>query len=149
MAMTFSRANRTLTNDSFRLSAVGLVIIMAVLAAWGAWFMLARVPLYQVSTDAQVTRDEVIARFTPEQFARLRAGQSATVEFNGQSIDAQVMETASPTQNRMAPNTARLALYVGAPRMAALAKTTPTRVQVEVEVLAPYELAMRASGQMQ
>ena len=143
MSITFSRANRAITNDSFRPSLVGLVITIFVLAAWGAWFAFARVPLYTISVDAQQTREGVIAKFAPDQIARIRAGQSATVTFGAQTLDAQVMELANFAQNRMTPNTVRLAVYASTPLTDA-----PTRVQIEITQVAPLEYILKNIGTM-
>ena len=141
MSITFSRANRAITNDSFHPSLVGLVITILVLAAWGVWFVFARVPLYTVSAEAQQMREGVIAKFAPEQIARIRAGQSATVTFGAQTLDAQVMELANFAQNRMTPNTVRLAVYASAPLTDA-----PTRVQIEIDRVGPLEYILKNIG---
>ncbi len=141
MSITFSRANRAITNDSFRPSLVGLGLTVLVLAAWGAWFVFARVPLYTVSAETQQTREGVIAKFAPEQIARIRAGQSASVTFGAQTYDAQVMEIANFAQNRMTPNTVRLAVYASAPLTDA-----PTRAQIEIERVGPLEYILKNIG---
>lgn len=141
MSISFSRANRALINDSFRPSVVGLGIAMLVLVAWGVWFAFARVPLYTVSADAQPTREGVLAKFTPEQLARIRAGQAATVTFGAQTFEAQVMELANFAQNRMESNTVRLAVYASE-----LPANAPTRVQIEIDRVGPLEYILKNVG---
>ena len=141
MSISFSRANRAITNDSFRPSLAGLLIAIFVLGAWGAWFLLARVPLYTLSAEVQQTRAGFIAKFTPEQMARIRAGQDATIAFGEQNIAAQVMELANFAQNRMDPNTVRFAAYSNA-----LPDGSPTRVQIEIERVAPLEYILKNLG---
>ena len=141
MSISFSRANRAITNDSFRPSLAGLLLAIVVLVAWSAWFLLARVPLYTLSAEVQQTRAGFIAKFTPEQMARIRAGQDATITFGEQNISAQVMELANFAQNRMDANTVRLAAYSNA-----LPDGSPTRVQIEIERVAPLEYILKNLG---
>src|SRR5262245_38429060 len=54
MAIPFARSMRSLDADSFRFSGVVLAIAGVLLAAWGAWFFLARVSLYELSESARV-----------------------------------------------------------------------------------------------
>src|SRR5688500_6078779 len=54
MAIPFARSMRSLEADSFRFSGVMLSIAAVLLAAWCAWFFLAKVALYEVSESARV-----------------------------------------------------------------------------------------------
>jgi hypothetical protein len=46
---------RSLEADSFRPSWLSLLLIVAILGSWLAWFFLARITLYEVSEAAQLT----------------------------------------------------------------------------------------------
>jgi membrane fusion protein (multidrug efflux system) len=54
MALTFSRSLRSLEADSFRRSLLAIGVAIALLAAWAGWFTFARVPVYEISTEARV-----------------------------------------------------------------------------------------------
>ena len=59
---TFGRTIRALAADSVRPSAIGLGTISLVLGAWIAWFVVARVPLYEVTETGRI---EVAAAVQP------------------------------------------------------------------------------------
>ncbi|HZQ06092.1 MAG TPA: hypothetical protein VFD70_05890 [Anaerolineae bacterium] len=141
MSLSFSRSTRTLTNDTFRPSLVGSVIALLVLGVWGSWFALARAPVYEVSAEAQVTRDgQVIARFADNAFARIRPGQTAVLidSASGEPRRAEVMEIANRSQNRMEPNTVRLYVYGTNPMT-----QPPKQVQVQVAEESPLLALVR------
>ena len=54
MHPTFGRTAAALAADRSRAAAVSLALAVAVLAAWGAWLVFARVPLYEVSASARL-----------------------------------------------------------------------------------------------
>jgi len=143
MSISFSRSTRALNNDTFRPSLLGSIITIIVLTVWGVWFVFARVPLYEITTQAQIAHGEIIAKFTPEQITRLRAGQEATVNVQAttnapaQVFRAEVMEVANRAQNRMEPNTVRLAIVANEPLQEA------SQVQVQVEEVSPLLFVLR------
>lgn len=57
-APTFSRYMRSLGADNQRRTLLGLVVAFAVLGAWGAWLFLARVTLYEVTTEARLEDEQ-------------------------------------------------------------------------------------------
>jgi multidrug resistance efflux pump len=50
----FSTTQRTLDADGFRHTTLGLLLVVGLLAAWGAWFIGAQVALYAVSETARL-----------------------------------------------------------------------------------------------
>jgi multidrug resistance efflux pump len=50
----FSTAQRTLEADGFRGTALGVLLVVGLLGAWGAWFIGAQVALYAVSETARL-----------------------------------------------------------------------------------------------
>ena len=50
----FSTAQRTLEADGFRGTMLGLLLVVGLLGAWGAWFIGAQVALYAVSETARL-----------------------------------------------------------------------------------------------
>lgn len=146
MALSFSRTTRTLTNDTFRPSLVGLVIAILVLAVWGAWFALARAPVYASGSDPLLTRDgQVTARFADDTFARIRPGQGAVVldAASAEPRRAQVMEIANRAENRMEPNTVRLFVF------GSELSQPPKQVQVQVAEESPLVSLLRLGTQAQ
>ena len=146
MSIPFSRSTRSITNDSFRPSLIALAIGMIFLAAWGAWFVFARVSLYDTSTDVQIGRDgSIVAKFSADQLGQIRPGQEATVTGTApnETYRAQVLEVANRSSNRMEPNTVRLHVYSPQPL-----KQAPSEVKVQVEEISPLQLLARTSEKM-
>jgi multidrug resistance efflux pump len=54
MPTAFSRSMRSLEADHFRRATWGLLLVAALLSAWGAWFLGARVTVYAVSHTARL-----------------------------------------------------------------------------------------------
>ena len=79
----FFRSERFLQSDRFIKSNAGLSLALFLLAAWFAWFFLARVTIYQVSEQA-VLQDEshLISEFSPSALALLRTGQPAQLRLD-------------------------------------------------------------------
>jgi hypothetical protein len=144
MSLSFPRSTRTITNDTFRPSVIGLVIALLVFVIWGVWFAVTRVPLYESSSDAELARDgDVIAHFEPNALARIRPGQDAVVidPVNGEPRRAEVMELGNPNQNRMEPNAARLFVYGSA------LQQPPKHIQIQVGEESPLISLLRLGTQ--
>jgi multidrug resistance efflux pump len=60
MATAFAQSMRALAADRGRWSLAGLVAVMALLSAWGAWFVFARVALYEVTRTARLEVDQAV-----------------------------------------------------------------------------------------
>ncbi len=145
MPIPFSRSTRAITNDIFRPSLIGLAIAILLLIAWAAWLVSAKVAVYETTSDLQLLRDNfVVAKFTPDEFARIRLGQPATAtssETNA-TFRAQVMEVANRSSNRMEPNTVRLYVYSNPPL-----KQAPSEVRIQVAELSPLAFILQSSAQ--
>ena len=50
----FSTTLRTLDADGFRGTTLGVLLVVGLLGAWGAWFIGAQVALYAVSETARL-----------------------------------------------------------------------------------------------
>jgi len=151
MALTFSRSMRSLQGDSFRPSLAALIIASILVLAWIAWLVFAPVVLYETSSDWQVQRDgALIVRFPEKTIARLRPGQPVTLTIQAdadqppQQLKAMVADTPMRTQNRLAPDTVKIALLSGN-----LPKGEVSgEIKIEVERVSPLTLLTRASGQI-
>ena len=148
MSISFSRSTRSLNRESFRLSLVGLVVIILLLLAWTAWFFLAKVPLYEISRQFEVRRDGSLAvTFSSEALARIRPGQSAVLRLaetagqGAQSLSALVMNT--PTTGS---RTNQVELHVFSPEL--LQPGLAGEVRIEVEHVSPARLVMRSAGRL-
>src|SRR5262249_41056839 len=58
MAVAFAQSMRALAADRGRWSIPGLVLILALLSGWGAWFVGARVTVYVVTPSARLEVDQ-------------------------------------------------------------------------------------------
>jgi hypothetical protein len=146
MSLSFPRSTRSLVNDTFRPSLIGIGIAVIVLAAWGVWFALARAPVYADGSNATLTREgEVVAQFQEAVFPRVRAGQAAVVidPVTGDARRAEVMEAANRAQNRLEPNTARIYVYG-----TALTKP-PAQLQVQIGDESPLLALLRLGASVQ
>lgn len=80
MAINFPHSTRVLRNDGLIPTSVALAVAGLILLAWGAWAVLARVPISVACTQATVNIDGSLqAQCPPEQIAHIRQGAPATV----------------------------------------------------------------------
>jgi hypothetical protein len=101
--IAFSRTLRALDADDFRASKLGLLVAVALLAAWSWWMLAARVPQYESTSHVRIESGVVIAYFPST--IRIHAGQSAVVTLNGQSSLARVQSVAPDhAELDLAPN---------------------------------------------
>jgi hypothetical protein len=78
MPAPFANTLRSLNADRFRGSLIGLGVAVVLLIAWGGWFLLARITIYEASASAVVARDGfVVADFPSAALERIRRGQAA------------------------------------------------------------------------
>jgi hypothetical protein len=149
MAITFSRSMRSLKADGFRALLVWLLLAMALVIAWGGWFFLARVTLYETGQAASVVRGGTIVIDFPAKTAeRIQPGQTASFHPAGTTdgqpiaVSAMVMKvTRLPRQDvvrvELLPQGDDIPPQVG----------TTGQVEIEVEYISPAALAVRAAQQ--
>ena len=58
MAVAFAQSMRALAADRGRWSLPGLLLVCALLGGWGAWFVGARVAVYEVTQTARLEVDQ-------------------------------------------------------------------------------------------
>ena len=125
-APTFSRYMRSLGADNQRRTVLGLVVAFAVLGAWGAWLFLARVTLYEVTTEARLEAEQ--AGYTIE---AATAGRVVTTRLAlGQEVKAGDVLAELDTdeqQHRLEEERARLSTV--APQIEALAREVASEQQ--------------------
>jgi hypothetical protein len=151
MATPFANTLRSLNADSFHASLMGLGVALVLLIAWGSWFILARMTVYEVSTSALVASNGVvIADFPSTQPGRIRRGQAAwlyPVQGNAkQSVNVPAVvfgfirsPSAEPAQVKLFP--------VGEQDLRdILPEGQKVRVEIEVESVSPAVMVLRTSG---
>jgi multidrug resistance efflux pump len=72
MATPFSRSLRSLSKERSLLTALFLVVLTLLLAAWLAWFLRARLPLYVVSETARLEAERAVYPISAQVSGRLR-----------------------------------------------------------------------------
>jgi multidrug resistance efflux pump len=60
MAAAFAQSMRALAADRCRCSWPGLILVLALLGGWGAWFLGARVAVYAVTPSARLEVDQAV-----------------------------------------------------------------------------------------
>lgn len=151
MPTPFANTMRSLTADRYHASLIGLGVALVLLIAWGSWFFLARMTVYEVSASAVVVRDGfIIADFPSASLERIRRGQAAWLHpvrdaaKQPGSVPAVVIDTIrSPSAEP-----ARVKLFPVLDRD--LSKTLPegqkVRVEIEIGSVSPAVLVLRTSG---
>ena len=153
MSIPFSRSMRSLKADSFRPALVGLLLAMALLIAWAAWFFLARITLYETGQIVLTTKGGiVVADFSPEAPGRIQRGQPALLRLDGVIGDQAGAPPAIVTNVTNQAQEGRVWVELVAPVSAAfpvpLQDGLTGRVEIEVEHISPATFVMRASGQL-
>ena len=151
MANSFSRTTRSLHADGHTTTLVGLVVVIILLVAWGAWFFAAGIPVLRSSESAQVVdAHRVVATFPAGTVDRVWRGQAA--RFHPESaawegvapIPAMVAHVnPDPTSDR---TYVEIVLRVDQTLPAPLEQDMKGRVDIELERVSPATLVMRSSG---
>lgn len=151
MPTPFANTLRSLNADRFHASLIGLGVALVLMIAWGSWFLLARMTIYQVSASAVVARDGfVIADFPSAKLERIRRGQAAwlypvldgakqPVTVPAVVIDIIGSPSTEPARVKLLPVLERDLSEV-------LPKGQKVRVEIEVESVSPAALVLRTSG---
>jgi membrane fusion protein (multidrug efflux system) len=119
MSAMFSRSLRSLSADGFGRSLGGLLCVMAILGAWGAWFLLARVALYAVADTARLEVDRAFHPVASPLAGRVVASRLVL----GQEVQAgEVLVELDATAQRLLLEEERTRQAVLVPQLAALRK---------------------------
>jgi hypothetical protein len=163
----FPRSVRALEADRFRSSSLGMLVCLLILAAWIAWFFLARVAEYKVAGTARLERRpcvidcgpglpssvQAVADFPASiALAHIRPGQLAYLHLDGlpralfSGIRAQVTTIGTEVHEGMirVEFTAQPDSDLGV----ALRPDLTATVEVEVDRVSPAELVMRKARRM-
>jgi hypothetical protein len=151
MPTPFTNTLRSLNADRFHASLIGLGVALVLLIAWGSWFFLARMTIYEVSTSALVASDGfVIADFPMAKPGRIRRGQAAWLfpVLDGAKQAGSVPAVVIDIIRSPSVEPARVRLFPVHDRD--LSEVLPAgqkvRVEIEVEYVSPAVLVLRTSG---
>ena len=112
-----------------------------------AWFLLAKVTLYEVSTSLSLAKDgRVVAEFSKKFIARIRVGQSAILRL--EAGPDQPSLTLPALVYDVERRGTRVDLLIMNPGLSpeTLGEKITGQAQVEVEYVTPAELVLRTSG---
>lgn len=125
-ATTFTRFMRSLSADNYRRSMAGLFVAFLLLGAWAAWAFLARVTLYEVTSEARLEAEQ--AGYTVESSAAGRVVASRlTLGREVRAGDVLAELDVDDEQHKLAEERARLSTV--APQVEALAKEVAAEQQ--------------------
>jgi len=151
MPTPFANTLRSLNADRFHAALIGLGVALVLLIAWGSWFFLARITVYEVSATALVGKDGfVIADFPSARPGRIRRGQSAWLYpvRDGAKQPGSVPAVVIGSIGSPAAEPARVKLFPVLDRDLSdiLPAGQKVRVKVEVESVSPAVMVLRTSG---
>ena len=151
MPTLFASTLRSLNADRFHASLIGLGVALVLLIAWGSWFFLARITVYEVSASAVVTRDGfVIADFPAAKLERIRRGQAAWLYpvRDGAKQPGSVPAVVIDVIRSPSAEPARVKLFPVLDRDLSeiLPKGQEVWLEIEVESVSPARLVLRTSG---
>jgi len=147
VSLPFSRSVRSLGIDSYRASRIGMVLALVIMIVLLAWFFLAKVTLYEVSSDLSFTADgHVLAYFPKESLKRIQPGQPVILrvyydtEQTALTLPAMVISTEKDGE--------QVEIIVNSEEAYSLPlqEDLTGQVQVEIEYVTPATLVRRASG---
>lgn len=137
---------RSLSADRFGPSVVGMLLALAVLLALLGWFLLARIPLYEISDAISVSEGKLYASFSTQALSRIRPGQSALLHLTT-APDAPPLAVQAVVFD-LPGNGKGVELFIVDPQfvLEPEQKDLKGRVEVQAETVSPLALMLRASG---
>ena len=151
MPTPFANTLRSLNADRFHAALIGLGVALVLLIAWGCWFFLARMTIYEISVSAEVASDGfVIADFPAARPGRIRRGQAAWLYpvLDGEKQPGSVPAVVIDVIRSSSAEPARVKLFPVLERDQSeiLAEGQKVRVEIEVESVSPAVMVLRTSG---
>ena len=151
MPTPFANTLRSLNADRFHASLIGLGVALVLLIAWGSWFFLARMTIYEISASAVVARDGfILAEFPSTKSARIHRGQAAWLYPVLDGVKQPVNITAVVTDITKSPSTeptqVKLFPILKRNQVEILAEDQKILVKIEVDSVTPAVLVLQASG---
>ena len=145
--MQFSRSIRSLEVDSYRTAKIGMILAVVVAVALLAWFLLARVTVYEISSDVEYTGEgRLVAHFPSEINKRIQPGQSAVLRINtvpdGKILNLPALVIGTDREAELV----EFIILADEEAVSSLDPDLTGQVEVEVEYVTPAALVRRASG---
>jgi len=138
---------RSLKTDSFRASRIGLILASFLMLALVFWFFLARVALYETSSDLSGSQDgRVLVNFDEEALARIQQGQTALLRLGGSASQRSLPVKAMVYSVDREMNQVELLILEGDVPADFLSGKLTGQAEIEVERITPAELVLRTSG---
>ena len=139
MAGTFSDSMRSLSRDRFRPLALSLLVAILILAAWIAWFLLARVSLYESSDTARLEVETTVHSIAAPVQGRILVTGIAV----GRDVQAGDLLVELESQSeRLRVDEAKVQLAALAPQLAALRDEASAETASRREQLSASEIAI-------
>ncbi len=151
MPAPFANTLRSLSADRFRGSLIGLGVALILLLAWGSWFVIARITVFEISASAVVTEDGfVIADFPAAKVERIRRGQAGWLypgpDGTKQPVGVPAVVTDIIGSRVAEPARVKLFPVLDKDLSEILPEGRKVRVEIEVESVSPAALVLRTSG---
>lgn len=147
MSLPFSRSVRSLDIDSYRASRIGMILALVIIIVLLAWFFLAKVTLYEVSSDLTFTEDgRVLAYFPEESLKRIQPGQPVILRVYYDPDQATLTLPAMVISTEKDGEQVEIIVISEDVSSLPLQEDLTGQVQVEIEYVTPATLVRRASG---
>lgn len=143
MSINFPQSTHVLRNDGLVPTMLLLTIFGAVLILWGAWFVLARIPITITCTQSELASDTIFYAECPaDQIRRIQRGFPAIlISQDGgrrEIIEAVVLSVPSNTSSARSPSSVEIYAFLEAP----LTKQSGLEVRIQVAKRSPLELLL-------
>lgn len=151
MPGSFSRSTKILESDSVIRFALAILLIAPFLLLWSAWFLFARVPVYEVTNAAEMLNStRVVAQLPSSALLSVQPGQPAQLfldDFHW-AEHGTVATTVSYVDGAIRDGRIRVELRVQPDQqiIVPLQRGLTGRIEVEVERVSPVTLLLRSAG---
>lgn len=148
MSVPFSRSLRSMHVDSFRASIIGMVLAVLLVFALIGWFFLAKVSVYEYSTNVVFQEDgHIYSTFDEDAMLRVRTGQTGTLHLDFGEDTGQISLPILIVGKEAEQNRVEILVMEGTVPPGAPTQEIPSQLEIEVEYISPIQLVMKASGQ--
>lgn len=148
MTTSFARTTHALQAVDFRKSIFGLALVSLLIVLWLAWFMLARITIFEVSASIPLETDELLTVLLPYKGpGQLKRGQVARLHLDGVagettgSVPALVTDVTTDLEDGLV--TVTMVLFWELVPFPPENEALTGRVEIETEYVSPATLLMR------
>ncbi|MCB0063192.1 MAG: hypothetical protein KDE19_13805 [Caldilineaceae bacterium] len=150
MALPFTRSMRSLESDSDYFSAVGSIVVILLLVAWGIWFFGARITLVETGQIIQTATDGTVwAEFPAAISSQIYRAQPAMIRFQTADTEEATAIPATVLSTEPAGDLVNVLLYAEPDRttIPLFEEGLSGQVDLETGQLSPAMLFGQVSGQ--